>query len=394
MDNNKDLPRMYLEASINIEEATEARKEMASACIDLPTGKNKQADLLYFSAVFVSSGANLNHAYFLPSELVAAEGTIQTKAVDMEHIEDQVVGHIYDKVYVDSEHNPLQLQELSKLETAALNEKELHIVIAGVVYKHRFPELCEEVSKNEWKVSMECFYQNYDVKIGNTIMSKPEAELLGLACEENVFGKVAKVIKNGKEIADGIIDRVLRGVHFAGVGFVKQPANPPSVVLETAKDTDTKVIDEDNCIIMVDENITSAQDNNNVTSEEVEGTINNSDTKNNIINDTIDLEEEITDTEESEIVYKDTVGICVNYKKQVTDKNGSIIHENWCTAYKQECTSFSRDTTDPDCLRNQIKATAKAVISNIMSCNYSEKSKEMLLNELKAALHEAVKTLS
>ena len=393
MDNNKGLPHMYLEASIDIEEPTIERKEMAAACIDLPTGKDKQADLLYFSAVFVSSGANLNHAYFLPSELVAAEGTIQTKAVDMEHIENEIVGHIYDKVYVDKDHNPLELQELSKLETATLDKDEIHIVIAGVVYKHRFPELCEEVSKNEWKVSMECFYQNYDVKIGNTIMSQPEAELLGLACKDNIFGKVAKVIKDGKEIANGIIDRVLRGVHFAGVGFVKQPANPPSVVLETANDIDTKVVDKDNCIVMADENIVPAQGNNNVTSEEVESINNNITTKPTNSN-TDDIENEIIDSEESDLVYKDSVGVCVNYKKQVLNKDGSILHKNWCTAYKQECTSFSRDTTDPDCLRNQIKAAAKAVISDIMSCNYSEKSKEILLAELKAALHEAVKTLS
>ena len=386
VDNNK--LQMYLEANIDIEEPTKERKEMASACIDLPTGKDKQADLLYFSAVFVSSGANLNHAYFLPSELVAAEETVQMKGVDMEHVEDNIVGHIYDKAFVDENHNPLQLEELSKLETAALDEKEIHILIAGVVYKHRFPEIADEVDKNLWKVSMECFYQSYDIKIGNTIISKPEAELLGLACKDSVFGKTAKIIKEGNEVANGVIDRVLRGVHFAGVGFVKNPANPPSVVLETAID-DVTVIDENNCIIMINEDLESAQkDNNNVTSNRIE-TSNNEDV---VIEDKTVVDKD--KLEDSDLEYKDTVGICVNYKKRVTDKKGSIIHKNWCTAYKQECTSFSRDTTDPDCLRNQIKATAKTVISNIMSCNYNDKSKEMLLNELKAALHEAVKTLS
>ena len=393
MDNNKLL--MYLEAIIDIEEPTEERKEMASECIDLPTGKDKQADLLYFSAVFVSSGANLNHAYFLPSELVAAEETIQMKGVDMEHIEDNIVGHIYDKVFVDENHNPLQLVELSKLETAALNEKEIHIVIAGVVYKHRFPEIADEVDKNLWKVSMECFYQNYDVKIGNTIMSKPEAELLGLACKDSMFGKVAKVIKEGKEIANGEIDRVLRGVHFAGVGLVKNPANPPSIVLETSAE-DVIVADEGNCIIIENKDLKPAQkEDNNVTSNRVE----TSDNGNSVIKDKIIIDDkkklyDKIEIEDSALEYKDTVGICVNYKKHVKDKNGSIIHKNWCTAYKQECTSFSREATDPDCLRNQIKTTAKAVISNIMSCNYSEKSKESLFNELKTALNEAVKTLS
>jgi len=387
--------QMYLEASIDIEEPTEERKEMASACINLPTGKDKQADLLYFSAVFVSSGANLNHAYFLPSELIAAEETIQMKGVDMEHIEDNIVGHIYDKTFVDEDHNPLQIEELAKLETAALDEKDIHIVIAGVVYKHRFPEIADEIDKKLWKVSMECFYQSYDVKIGNTIISKPEAELLGLACEDNTFGKIAKIIKDGKEVANGVIDRVLRGVHFAGVGFVKNPANPPSVVLETATN-DVTIADENNCIVIINEDLESAQeDDNNVTSNRIETSDNDDPVSKDeiIVDDQKNIEDKL-ETEDSDLVYKDTVGICVNYKKQITDKNGSIIHKNWCTAYRQECTSFSRDTTDPDCLRNQIKETVKAVVSNLIACDYSERSKEVLLNELKAALHEAVKTLS
>ena len=74
---------MYLEANIELLEETTARRERASAIIDLPQGKDKQPDLQYFSAIFVSSGENLNHAYFMPSELVKAEGTIVNKALDI-----------------------------------------------------------------------------------------------------------------------------------------------------------------------------------------------------------------------------------------------------------------------------------------------------------------------
>lgn len=379
--------QMYLEANINIEEPTQERVELASANIDLPTGENKQADLLYFSAVFVSSGANLNHAYFLPSEMVAAETTIKSKGVDMEHIEEKIVGHIYDKIYVDNNHEPLDLKELANIETAELDEKEMHIIIAGVVYKHRFPEIAKEVDEKKWKVSMECFYNNYDIKIGDTIMSQQDAKLFGLELKEDVFGKNAKVIKEGKEVADGTVDRVLRGIHFAGVGFVKQPANPPSIVLETSEKVDEQnidagkniIIDKDNCIIL------EKDMDNNVTLEDIEDTINNNDEINN---------EEDLNSEDSNLEYKDTVGICVSYKKQILNKDGSIKHKNWCTTYKQECTSFSMSATDPKCLRNQIKATASNVISNIMACDYNEKHKETLIHELKAALDEAVKTLS
>ena len=381
--------QMYLEANIDIEEPTQERMELASAKIDLPKGENKQADLLYFSAIFVSSGANLNHAYFLPSEMVAAEKTIESKAVDMEHQEEVVVGHIYNKIYIDKDSNELSLNELANLETADLDEKEIHVIIAGVVYKHRFPEIAKEITQKKWKVSMECFYNDYDIKIGGSIMNQQEASLFGLDLKDNVFGKSAKVIKDGKEVADGTVDRVLRGIHFAGVGFVKQPANPPSIVLETSEnhdkkddDSDIKIdIDENNCIILEEEAIKNSkeEDNNNVTLNGIEDIINKDDNLN---------------LESSDLEYKDSVGICVNYKKQVLNKDGSIKHKNWCTTYKQECTAFSMTTTDPDCLRNQIKKTVSNVISKLISCDYDEKHKETLVHELKAALDEAVKTLS
>ena len=74
------LKKIYLEADIELHKETAALRERASKIINLPDEKKKQPDLLYFSAIFVSSGENLNHAYFLPSELVAAEGTIINKA--------------------------------------------------------------------------------------------------------------------------------------------------------------------------------------------------------------------------------------------------------------------------------------------------------------------------
>jgi hypothetical protein len=83
--------KFYLEADIKIEKETSILKEKASKVIDLPEGEDKQPDLQYFSAVFVSSGENLNHAYFMPSELVLAENTIVNKALDIEHQESQII---------------------------------------------------------------------------------------------------------------------------------------------------------------------------------------------------------------------------------------------------------------------------------------------------------------
>lgn len=357
------MKKLYLKAKIKLQEETEARKEEVASIIELPKEGEKQIDLQYFSAVFVSSGANLNHAYFLPSELVKAEHTIVNKAMDIEHKESEIVGHIYDRAFMDVKGNKLEIAELSSMEKANLDEQEVHVVIAGIVYKNRFPDLAKEVAEGKWSVSMETYFGDYDVKVGDLIMSRRDAEALGLATDDSVFGRLAKVIKNKVEIATGKIDRVLRGINFSGCGFVKNPANPPSVVLETAADKGNKG-DVNAKPIILDYDL--LDENNNVTS-------NNTDSLN---------------LEKSELQYNDTIGICVSYKKEVYDntfKDGAskVIHTDWCALYERGCTSFSRDTTDPKCLRNQVQSVAVSCVENYMKKRASKDKRKVLLANLK-----------
>lgn len=369
---NKDN-RVYLEADIILEKETPELKEQASKIIELPSESEKQPDLLYCSAVFVSTGENLNHAYFMGSELIMAEGTVVNKAMDIEHDETSVIGSIYKREFMDSTGNKLELKEISSKEVAAQDSQEMHIAIACVVYKNRFPNFAKEVAENKWKVSMECYYDDYDIKIGQMVLDKREAEALGLAATDSgILGSIGKVIKEGVEIASGTITRVLRGICFSGCGFVKNPANPASVVLETAN---TKVTDSDNKTIVLNYDVLQTVDNN-VTSSTVEGDDINTE---NAVDGTLD----------------DTVGICVSYKRRLYDKANKVIASDWCTMYEKGCTSFSRDTTDPDCLMNKdILKVAKAAVKERFNIKKSKDKREKLLYGLKAALSEAVKSKS
>ena len=367
--------KFYLEGKLELHEETADLKEKASKVIELPPEKDRQPDLLYFSAILVSSGENLNHAYFMPSELVAAESTIINKALDIEHSEKDIIGHLYQKCYIDKEGNPLDLAELASAETASLDTQDMHIAVAGIIYKARFPNLAAEVSSGKWQsVSMECYFQNYDVKIGDLILDRNEAEVLGLASnDDKVIGRLAKVIRNGKEIAEGKIARVLRGICFSGCGIVKNPANPPSVIMEVANEK-LEATNSDEIIILSYDKV-----DNNVTSDSVE-TSNISD----------NISEEARDGR-----LDDSVGICVNYKRRDTDKDNNIVHEDWCSAYSAECSSFGRDTTDPNCLRNKnIRSIAKAAFKKLMRQRAALDRRKELLDGLKAALSEAVKTQS
>jgi hypothetical protein len=366
--------KFYLEAPIIIQEETQLLKEKASKVINLPVEKDRQPDLQYFSAIFVSSGENLNHAYFLGSELVAAEGTIINKALDVEHSEEEIIGHIYERVYIDKENNILDTSELASREVAGMDNVDMHIAIAGIIYKNRFPNIAKEVADNKFKVSMECYYQDYDVKIGELVLNRKEAESLGLASsDDKILGRLAKVIKGGVEIATGTIARVLRGICFSGCGIVKNPANPPSVILETANEKgDSKSMASDEVIIL---NYDRISQDNNVTFEEIE---------------TIKIKEEARDGS-----LDDSVGICINYKRNLFDKDGNSTANDWCSAYEKTCSSFSRDTTDPDCLRNkEILSLAMAAGKKSMKKRAAIDKRKELLDGLKAALCEAVKTIS
>jgi len=374
------MDKFYLEADIQLEEETEDLQKAFAAVIELPRNEDKQPDLQYFSAIFVSAGTNLNGAHFLPSELVKAEDTIVSKALDVEHKEEEIIGHIYDRAFINDDNKRLDIVELANKEDASLDSEnnDMHVVIAGVIYKNRFPNLAKEVSSGEWKVSMECYYSNYDVKIGDMILTRPEAESMGLAHDDRLFGKLARVIKKGKEIAEGTLERVLRGIVFSGCGVVKNPANPPSVILETAneKPTSTDITE----VIVLDYDL--LEKNNKLTSNKVDG-------DNSVITDP-------SDTEEAELQYNDTVGICVNYKRRVIDAepegpDTEVVNTDWCTLYNKGCTSFSRDTTDPDCLRNQAAESAQAFAKKLINKRQESDRRAELTKRLQEQLDKASK---
>jgi len=377
------VEKFYLEADIELEKETEDKKKAVAAAIELPRLEDKQPDLQYFSAIFVSAGTNLNSAHFQPVELVKAEDTIVSKALDVEHKEEDIIGHIYDRAFIDADGNKLDVEELASKEEASLNEENMnmHVVIAGVIYKNRFPNIAKEVASGKWKVSMECYFGNYDIKVGNVIMTKREAEALGLASEDDsVFGKLAKIIKKKKEIAEGKVERVLRDIIFSGCGIVKKPANPPSVILETASDKEKEIDPKEVIILDYDKLEQEEKANNNVTSDNIEG-------------DTSVITE---DSDEAALEYDDTVGICVAYKRRVyadepQGPDTEVLHEDWCTLFNNSCTSFSRDTSDPNCLRVQARTAVSVYTKKLMAEREQSDKRKELTEMLEQVIEKAKK---
>ena len=324
-----------IEAQIELFEGTDALKKEVASIVNFP--ENKTPDVLFFSGIFVSSGANLNDAFFMPTEMVKAYNTIDNKALDIEHEETEIVGHIYSSAFIDRSGNKLSIEKLKDMSPAELDRMDLDVMIAGIIYKSRFPELAEEVKNNKWKLSMETYFSNYDVKVGNLILSRQEAEAMGLASDD-VLGRVAKILKKGKEIAKGQVTRVLRNLLFSGCGLVKNPANPRSLILETAKKKGEEVM-----VVELEPIETELKDKDK---EDAEAIV----TSPAATAPSPDAYDVRTQT---------SPGICVNYKRRVIDAtfegpDAKVLHEDWCTLYDMACTSPSRGADHPECIRQVV----------------------------------------
>lgn len=233
--------KLYLYAKLDSDEPT---KEMAAA-LSIPPIEKRQLDLQYLTAVFVSSGMNLNNAYFLPSELIKAHNTVAEKPLDKEHNLTSIVGHLHSSVFAYKDGTIFDPIEVAEALGAEVEKLPMDIVMAARIYKAVFPELAEEVMKGEWKVSMECFFKDYDLIVNNIIIPRNDAEKAGYkACA----GHKVKLIDGERELGEHVIGRVLRDIIFSGCGLVKNPANPESVILETAAEKEK--INQDSHIVL------------------------------------------------------------------------------------------------------------------------------------------------
>lgn len=214
-------------------------KELASA-LNMPPKDKRQPDLQYITAVFVSTGFNLNSAYFLPSEVFAAKGTIDEKPLDLEHTQDKIVGHLFSNAFTYKSGEVFNPVAVAKKSGDKVDNLSFNVVSAMRLYKARFPELAQEVSSGKYKVSMECYYEDFDIIVDDIIIPRDEAASLGLV---DVVNNIVKVKEGAESRGEHRVGRVLRNMLFSGCGLVEQPANPESLILEAASRNESYILD-------------------------------------------------------------------------------------------------------------------------------------------------------
>jgi hypothetical protein len=220
----------------SIEKASDLSSEKAEF-LGIPEESKRQPDLSYFTSIFVSSGFNLNSAYFLPSELIQAKGTIISKPLDLEHKEEKIVGHMYSSAFAYKDGSFFNPDELFGKLGNKVDKMDMNVITASTIYRARFPDVADDVEAGKYKVSMECYYRDFDVIVNDIVIPREEATKVGLV---EVIDNVIK-IKN--TLGEHRVGKVMRNMLFAGCGLVESPANPESIILETAAKNDQYILD-------------------------------------------------------------------------------------------------------------------------------------------------------
>jgi len=212
--------------------AEDVKNNVASSNDDIYVGA--QQDLIVVESVLVSTGINKNDDVFLPQELASVHGTGRHKPVNLEHNDEQIVGHMIESFPTDKEGNRIGNDVIDDPEKIPAS---FDLTNRAVVYAYVFPQLAhdirEKASSNELFVSVEVWYKGYDYLVGDSIVRRNESTAM-------VFDPVLR-INGGTGFVDGAkVGRALRGMLIAGVGLVKNPANEESVIKSVSHEPEEK----------------------------------------------------------------------------------------------------------------------------------------------------------
>jgi len=188
-----------------------------------------QPDLAYIETILASTGWNLNDDIFVPSEMWKARYTAVDKKLNVEHDEDDIVGHITGS-YVSSG------QEVYYDEDIPDN---FDIVTAAVIYKiwrkeetnNRIAKILKEIGEGLWFVSMECLFPKFDYGV---ITPEGASMIIERSEATSYLTKHLRIYGGSGEYEGHKIGRVLRDFTFSGKGLVSNPANPRSIILKSS----------------------------------------------------------------------------------------------------------------------------------------------------------------
>jgi hypothetical protein len=272
---------------------------------------------------------------------------------------------------------------------------------------------------------MECYFKDFDIKIGDTIITRDEAKALGYD-PNDLIGGFVKIMAGQKALGKQFVSRVLRFITFSGMGIVKNPANPHSIIMETAEHREQ---------MEKGERVINLEHIDNLRGHKVELSSTQEEVVEETTEETTTAEVKVV-SEEGEMVVenpvyievdKDTGGIkrilsvegkedaaarwegdgfggpgsvsafpdsvCKSFKKRVTKFNaldqseGAVVHEHWCALFEEACPVIGASAKAPECLRNQRNRTTRDESDNTLTKTVREHLDDAPSNTFTTVLH-------
>jgi len=180
-------------------------------------------DLMYGSAILVSTTMNKNDDVFIPSETWKARFTPINTPYNDDHVECDIIGHIINAEVLDIEGNLINSEIIPNY---------FDIAVDFVIYKTIFPTIAKEIAtkapKNEKFVSMEASFKNFDYALFD---EENKMEVIARNEETSFLTKYLRQYGGNGLYKNYRIGRVMKDFRFIGMGNVDQPANPSSKYL-------------------------------------------------------------------------------------------------------------------------------------------------------------------
>ena len=199
--------------------------------------KSLSPDLMLVNGILVTTNWNNNDDIFTKSEVWPARYSPIYKPVNVGHKgkerdkENKILGVITSSVPVDELYQEIKEENLPE----AINK--FHLFVSMYLWEAYFPETSAEIRNSidsgEMFISMECIFDDFGYGLKNKdgkISLLPRNEKTAwLSGHLRAYGGKGVIKINNTTYRIG---RHLRGLNFSGVGFVKKPGNPESIVFE------------------------------------------------------------------------------------------------------------------------------------------------------------------
>lgn len=194
-------------------------------------------DLMYGSAILVSTVMNKNDDVFLPEETWSARYTAVNIPYNDDHVATDIIGHTIAVRPLDSEGKVIESQKPPDY---------FDLEVDFVMYRGIFPSIAKEIMEKaplgEKFVSMEAKFQDFDYGL---VDSQNKIKIVARNKETAFLTKYLRAYGGEGKYQDYRIGRVLRDLRFSGVGNVDDPANPGS---EYTKFDDLELVSQSNLI--------------------------------------------------------------------------------------------------------------------------------------------------